>query len=171
MNKLNKIVILASLLLLGIAGNSFAQVSGTANVSVTLVTPIAISKTLDMNFGNVAVNSSGGTVVLPPSGVRTITGGVTLPVVAGSPAAASFTVTGLAAYTYTITLPISAVTLSDGASHTMSVTTFTSTPSGTGTLSSGTQTLLVGATLTVGASQVAGTYTSTSPFTVTVNYN
>jgi hypothetical protein len=56
--------------------------------------------------------------------------------------------------------------------NTMTVTAFTSTPSGTGTLSgAGAQTIDVGATLNVAASQVGGTYVSGTPFTVTVNYN
>jgi hypothetical protein len=53
----------------------------------------------------------------------------------------------------------------------MTVNTFTSTPTPTGTLTGGTETLRVGATLNVGASQPAGTYVSGTPFTVTVNYN
>ncbi len=53
----------------------------------------------------------------------------------------------------------------------MTVDTFTSTPSGTGSLAGGSQTLSVGATLHVAAAQAAGTYTSATPFTVTVNYN
>lgn len=166
-----KIAILLILLLSGFAVSSFAQVSGTANVSVTLVTPIAISKTVDMNFGNVAVSASSGTVVLTPAGTRSSTGGVTLPVTAGTLTAASFTVTGSPSYTYSISLPASPITITDGAGHNMSVGTFTSTPTPTGLLNAGTQTLTVGATLSVGASQVAGIYTSSSPFSVTVNYN
>jgi hypothetical protein len=51
----------------------------------------------------------------------------------------------------------------------MTVGSFVSNPASTGTLSSGgTGTILVGATLTVSASQTAGAYTGT--FTVTVNY-
>jgi hypothetical protein len=124
-----------------------------------------------MNFGNVAVSTAPGTVVLTPAGTRTFTGGITLPAVTGTVTAASFTVTGEGSYTYAITLPATATTIDDDASHTMTVDTWTSNPSGTGTLSSGTQTLTVGATLNVGGSQVAGTYTSDTPFTVTVNYN
>jgi hypothetical protein len=53
----------------------------------------------------------------------------------------------------------------------MVVDTFTSNPSGTGTLAGGTQNLNVGATLNVGSSQASGTYTNAAGFTVTVNYN
>lgn len=171
MKKLNKIVTLALLLLLGIAESLYAQVSGNANVTVNLITPITITKTVDMNFGNVAVSASSGTVVLTPEGTRSPTGGVTLPVTAGTITAASFTVTGSPSYTYSISLPASPITITDGAGHNMSVGTFTSTPTPTGLLTAGTQTLTVGATLSVGASQVAGAYTSATPFSVTVNYN
>jgi len=50
----------------------------------------------------------------------------------------------------------------------MTVDTFTSTPSGTGTLTGGAETLNVGATLQVGIGQATGSYTGT--YSVTVNY-
>jgi len=53
----------------------------------------------------------------------------------------------------------------------MTVNSFISNPSATGTLSSGSQTLQVGGTLNVAAAQAAGTYTNTTDMTVTVNYN
>ncbi len=163
----NKIIGISAFLVL-FAMHSFAQETATA----TIVTPISITKTVDMNFGNVAVQSTtGGTVVLAPDGTRTQTGGVILPVTPGTVTAASFTVNGQGTYTYAITLPSTALNLSDGASHTMTVTAFTSTPSGTGALTAGTQTLNVGGTLNVGAGQTAGVYVSATPFNVTVNYN
>jgi hypothetical protein len=148
-----------------------AQVSATATTSATIITPIAITKTVDMNFGNVAVSPTiAGTVVLAPAGTRTKTGGVTLPAVAGTVTAASFNVTGLGTSTYAITLP-GTITLAGVPSGTMTVGTFISTPSGTGALTAGVQTLLVGATLNVAAAQAAGVYTNTTDLTVTVNYN
>jgi hypothetical protein len=163
---------LAALLLLsGFSISSFAQATATATASATIVTPISISKTVDMNFGNVAVQAAtGGTVVMTPAGVRTQTGGVTLPATTGTVSAASFTVTGQGSYTYAITLPSSALTITSG-SNTMTVSSFTSTPLGTGTLSAGTETLTIGATLNVASAQAAGTYVSATPFNVTVNYN
>ncbi len=131
----------------------------------------SITKNTDMNFGNIAVNNSGGTVILDPSGSRTGTGGVTLPAIAGSVNAASFDISGTALLTYGITLPIAGCTLSSGG-NTMSIDTFTSTPSTTGALNGiGTQILNVGATLHVGGTQTSGNYTSGGSFTVTVNYN
>ena len=167
--KTSKILFLG-LILLGFSASAFAQVSATANASATIITPIAIAKSVDMNFGNIAVGTTAGTVVLSTAGVRTKTGGVTLPATTGTVSAASFNVTGTGTSSFTITLPTS-ITLSDGASHSMTVGTFTSNPSGTGTLSSGAATVAVGGTLNVAASQVAGTYTNTSDLTVTVNYN
>lgn len=150
--------------------NTFAQVTATANATATIVTPISITKTTDMNFGNVAVQSStAGTVVLAPDNSRAQTGGVTLPATAGTVSAAIFTVNGEGSYTYTITLP-SSITITNSSIN-MTINTFTSTPSGTGTLSTGSQTLKVGATLNVAAGQTAGTYATATPFNVTINYN
>jgi hypothetical protein len=164
-------LIALTLTLIGLSINTFAQVSATATTSATIITPIAISKTVDMNFGNIAVSPTiAGTVVLAPAGTRTKTGGVTLPAVTGTVAAASFTVTGLGTSTYAITLP-GTITLTGIPSGSMTVGTFTSTPSGTGTLTAGSQTLNVGGTLNVGAAQAAGVYTNTTDMTVTVNYN
>ena len=178
-NKTNKMknitkVMAATAVVLGFASNSFAQASATASASATMITPISIAKNVDMSFGNIAVAAStGGTVVLAPAGTRATggAGGVTLPATTGTVSAADFTVTGTPDYTYAITLPTSA-TLSDGSGHTMGVDGFTSTPSATGTLSSGgTQDLTVGATLTVAAAQASGTYTNATGVPVTVNYN
>lgn len=154
------------------SAGTFAQVTATATAAATIVTPIAISKTTDMNFGNIAVNASLGTVALPAAAapVRTVTGGCTLPSTAGTVTAAAFTVTGQTGYTYAITLPASASLTGPGPA--MTADTFVSSPTvaAGGVLTGGTQTLYVGATLHVAASQTAGAYISAA-FNVTVNYN
>ena len=170
MKNMKKVLVLA-IVVLGFAASSFAQVTATASTTATIITPIAITKDVDMNFGNIAVSPTlGGTVVLPTAGARTQTGGVTLPVVTGTVAPASFTVTGEGNSTYSITLPSSAITLTS-ANGTMTVENFVSNPGNTGTLSNGTQVVKVGATLNVGAAQPAGTYTNAAGLFVTVNYN
>ena len=154
--------------------NVMAQsVTASATGTGEIVAPLAIAKTVDMVFGNVSAGASGGTVVLAPDGSRTRTGTVQLAAnTTGSPTAASFNVTGEGVYTYSITLPSGDYTLTrSGESETMLVTTFTSTPSETGALTGGAQTLLVGATLNVSAAQVAGTYTNATGFDVTIAYN
>jgi len=166
--------IIASAALLGSASGAFAQATANASASATIITPISITKTIDMNFGNVAVSAStSGNVVLSTSSSRTTSGagGVTLPSTTGTVSAAEFTVSGQASFTYAITLP-SSVTLSDGSGNSMTVSSFVSNPSSTGTLSSsGSQTLDVGATLAVAAAQTPGTYTNSTGVQVTVNYN
>lgn len=148
-----------------------AQETASATATATIVTPISITKTTDMNFGNIAVQSAaGGTVVLSPVGGRTATGSVTLPVNNGTVTAATFTIGGSGNYSFSITLPSSELTITSGA-NTMTVDEFTSNPSGVGTLVAGALTLSVGATLHVAAAQPAGTYVSIVPFDVTVNYN
>ena len=172
MKNIAKSLVIAAIAIVS-ANSTFAQATATASASATIITPITIAKTVDMNFGNVAVSATlAGTVVLSPAGGRSAggAGGVTLPATMGTVAAASFTVSGQANYTYAITLPASTSITSGGNS--MTVDNFTSTPSATGNLGSGgSETLTVGATLNVTAAQAAGVYTNAAGVPVTVNYN
>lgn len=157
----------------GFANSSFAQATGHALASATIVTPISISAGSELTFGNIAVIEA-GTVILPADGTdRTTTGGVTLPTVDGDPSPSTFTVTGQVNYTYAITLPTVDCTVT-GAGDDMVIlaASFTcSIPGLSGTLDgSGNQDFSVGATLPVAAAQLAGSYTSTG-FDVIVNYN
>lgn len=170
---MKKITFLVMILVLTAITGVYAQESASATATATVVTPIAIAKTSDMNFGNVAVSSSNpGTVILDTNNQRTTTGEATLPTTAGTVTSASFNITGQAGYTYSIGLPSEAITLSanEGA-NTMTIDTFTSTPNGAGELTGGAETVNVGATLNLGAGQAAGTYVSAAAVTVTVNYN
>ena len=170
--KFIKISLAFAILSIAFANSSFAQATASATATATIVAPIAITKTVDMNFGNVAVIALGTVVLDAQAGTRTKTGGVTLPNVNGTVAAASFNVAGEGAYTYAITLPSTDYTITKVAgTATMAVNTFTSYPTLTGTLSGGAQVLKVGATLNVGAAQLAGVYTNATGFDVTVNYN
>ncbi len=172
MKNISKVFATAAVVI-AFTSSSFAQATATAAASATIITPITIVKNVDMNFGNIAVSASlAGTVVLAPAGTRTTGGGggVTLPSTTGTVAAADFTVSGQASYTYAITLPTNETLTSGG--NTMTVNSFTSYPSSTGLLNGGgTQDLTVGATLNVTAAQASGTYTNASGVPVTVNYN
>lgn len=151
-----------------------ADATATAGVEATILTPIAISKTADLNFGSFAADSNEtGTVVIATGGGRTFTGGASaVGTGAGTVAAASFDVTGEGTATFSIALPSSSVTLTRATgTETMSVGTFVSDPAGTGTLSGGAATVNVGATLSVAAGQVAGTYSNATGLPVTVAYN
>lgn len=133
------------------------------------VLAISISNLQALTFGKFAAGS-GGTVTVSPGGARSATGGVIL-LSSGSGSAASFRVSGDPGLTYDIVLPPDGrVQLANGTGQTMPVNSFTSNPAGAGQLDlSGAQTVTVGATLTVGAGQVAGSYSGS--FDVTVDYN
>ncbi len=165
-----KKILLFSVIMIAFTAGAFAQsASATATATAVIVSPITLTRTADMSFGNIIADVDGGTVVLVPAGTRTLNG-LTSPSLPGTVTAASFNVSGLANATYAITLPPTH-DISNGV-QTMTVNTFTSTPTPTGALSvAGTQTINVGATLNVGANQAAGTYTNAAGFTVTVNYN
>jgi hypothetical protein len=170
MKKITKLF-LASVVLMALAFGASAQSTASATASATILTAISITKTVDMNFGNISVQAAtGGTVILTTAGVRSATGGVTLPATGGTVTAAAFTIGGEGSYTYSITLPVVDHIISNGA-NTMKVNTFLSNPAIFGTLSTGTQTLTVGATLIVAAAQANGLYVSETGFNVTVNYN
>ncbi len=159
-------------LLTGIAlavGQVGHAASDTSPATATVITPITITNTVDLAFGRFSANT-GGTVVIATGGARSSTGSVALSTVGSTSSAASFDITGDGTSTYTVTLPAdSVVTISDGVSSTMAVNSFVSNPASTGALSSGAQTLLVGATLTVASAQTPGNYTGN--FTVVVEYN
>jgi hypothetical protein len=162
-----KLAMLSAFALGGVAvsGHSLAA-TATGDANATVVTPMGITKGTALQFGKFAAGT-GGTVVMSTAGVRSKTDGVVLSRMdVGT--AATFNVTGDGASTYAITLPGTAVNLANGA-NTMSLGSFVSDPSGTGTLTSGAQTLNVGGTLTVASAQAVGTYTGT--YDVTVEYN
>jgi hypothetical protein len=158
---------LAIVIALFATGTAFAATSATANATANIVSSISISKSVDLQFGNVVSSVGASTVILSTAGVRT---GTAILGNGGTGAtAASFAVSGDTSSSYAITLPSSATLTTTPGAETMTVDSFGSNPSGVGTLTSGSQNLLVGATLHVGAGQVAGSYSGT--FDVSVAYN
>lgn len=156
------------------AGSAYGQGQTDADnaaASATVISPIEIAKNTDLNFGNIAVGATNGTVEYQTSGTRVPQGGITLPATSGSPSLATFTVTGQGNYTFAITLPTTAHTIQSPGNNTMTVTAFTSDPPTTGTLVSGTKVVTVGATLNATANQPVGVYSSVNPFEVKVEYN
>ena len=149
------------------ATSSFAQVSASATATASIIAPLTITESANMNFGTLIPSTTAGTVVLSPAGALTPTNvtpsgsGVT---------AASFAITGTGSLTFSITLPADGYQITSGANN-MVLNSFSSSLGASGSLSGGTATLNVGATLVVGASQASGTYTNGTGFQVTVNYN
>ena len=156
-----------------LGGNAYAATaSGTANA--TVVTPISISAALDLRFGSFSTSAAGQTVqIVANGGTRNLTGALSVGSGQNAFGAGTFSVAGDGNLTYAITLPANGVvnitTGAADASRTMAVTGFTSFPATTGALTTGAQTLAVGATITTVASQVAGVYSGT--YNVSVDYN
>jgi len=166
-----KKILLFSVIMIAFAAGTFAQSTDTeqTTATATIVGPLALTKVSDMDFGIIAVTGTAGTVILGTDNSRTAAGPALVPPAAG--VAASFTVNGEASRTFTITLPANGVvTLVNGA-NSMAVNDFQHSagvaPALNGT---GAAAFTVGATLSVGAAQVAGVYNSAN-FPVTINYN
>ncbi len=141
--------------------------SASAQITATFTNPIGISEVQSLNFGTLIPSpTTPGSVTIGPDG------GLSWSVVTPLPSNfdhARFRVTGDLNHAYDITLPPNdTIELTSGA-NTMTIETFTSSPSESGKISFfGFQNLDVGATLTVGANQEGGIYTGT--FKVEVNY-
>jgi len=177
LQKLSVIAGCAALICAVDAGVSYAA---TAQVTTTgiVVAPLTIAKVLDLNFGKFmsGTGAAAGTVVVGTDNAQSVTGGVTTSAALGATAkAATFTITGEPNATYAITYPAQ-TTLTGTGGDPMTIGSFTnavnvgSVALGVGTLpGSGPQVLSVGATLDVGAEQVAGSYAGT--LDVAVNYN
>jgi hypothetical protein len=166
-----KKILLFSIIMVAFTAGIFAQSTDTeqTTATATIVGPLALTKVSDMNFGTIAVTGTAGTVVLGTDNSRTAVGPALVPPAAG--VAASFTVSGEALRTFTITLPANGtVSLISGA-NTMAANTFVHNGGANPALNAGgTAAFTVGATLSVAAAQPAGVYTSAN-FPVTINYN
>ena len=158
------------------AQSTATEAAAEANANV--IAPITIAKNLSLEFGNV-VAGAGTVTIAAADGARTNTPQTLSPGATqqGLVRAATFDMTGEGTSTYAITLPATAVELSQTGTpaNKMTVTAFTVAGTGvdsvlkTGVLAAGAATLNVGATLNVAAAQPAGAYTGT--YAVTVAYN
>jgi hypothetical protein len=158
MKKMNKFFALA-VLILAFTVNAYSQVQTTNTAGARILAPLAIVSNVNMHFGTIMRGTLLSTIQLTPANVRTVTSG---------DAALSGAAPTSAAGSYTITLPADGVVTLTGGGAPMAVNTFVSNPSGTGTLTGGTSTLTVGATLTVAIGQVSGPYSGN--FIVRVDY-
>ena len=141
-----------------------------ATASVSRAGPVGIGPaTQSLGFGSF-VAGSGGTisVAVNPPGRSSVGGVLLLP--SGSWSGASFSVTGDPAAAYAVTLPVDGTVALTSGPNTMLVNGFISSPAATGQLGAGgSQTLRIGATLSVGNNQTSGSYSGS--FSVMVEYN
>jgi len=179
MSKVNYFI-LVILLSVAIPFNCYCQVTLYPTASATIVTPIGVTKNYNLDFGNLGVVTTSGNCILSPVGgtnpTRTISGGVTLPAFQGTPRAAEFTVTGVPAQQFTITIPPSNLIITSG-NFSMVVNSFTTdqaiiSPGTTwsGTFGANGTTFHIGATVHVSANQPPGLYQNLAGFPVIVNY-
>ena len=158
-----------------LSGQAVAQASDseTTDASVTLVSPIAVTETASLRFGQVLKGATGTNTVTidASSGGRSLGGGGDAVLAGGTSGRATYDVTGEDDSTFSIALTSSTINLTDGGTGSLSVALNRSAT--TGTLSaSGTASFGVGGVLTIDntdTNDLAGDYAGT--FEVTAAYN
>ncbi|KAF3998714.1 DUF4402 domain-containing protein [Glaciimonas immobilis] len=147
---------------IGLGVNSYADAASATSISTAKVlVPIAISKTRDLAFGSFAPGV-GGTITVSTSGARTKSGTI-LSSIGVAPSAAQFAVTGDGVSTYSISFTNTPLASTATPGDVMPLAIFSDFTGGNattgtvatngGTLTAGAQTIYVGGTATVGASQ------------------
>ncbi len=126
--------------------------SGSTRASASVVEPITVTKSIDLNFESVAIIIAGSVEVVSSSR-KGSTASIALPVSTGTFTAASFILSNSTAYTYKVTVPDSPIEVTDGKS-TMTIRSFDSDP-----------------IIDTESGLYAGVFVSVSPMNVTVNYN
>ena len=152
-----------------ITSGLFAQASSSATVitSATVIDPIRIDKTGDLDFGNVISAYNPGSVVLSPDGSRTAYGVQLSTSIPGNVNPAEAVVTH-GNNSYTITLPDSFTLYNqENPDQVVIIDQFT-VASEKGDV---TDIIKIGATLKMEAHQLSGYYTNSTGFNVTVSYN
>lgn len=160
------------LLILLVSMHGFSQASATSMLAarVTVVEPIMITKSVDLDFGNVIGSFTTGTLTLDPEGIRTVNGVQISNAVPGDVTAAEAIVTHNN-NNYSISLPESFTLYnSENPNQFLLINQFTVRPV-PNTGDEGSDILKIGATLNLEASQLPGFYTNSAGFNVTVSYN
>lgn len=152
----------AATIAVGLGSQQALATSQTGHASAAIVQAIVVTENTQMNFGFVIPPAGAANVVLTPANVISGAGFTFL----GGNVAGRFTATGTAGQPAVITFS-SGDTLT-GPGTAMALDTYTTDAGGSPVFTAGSLTFNVGATLHVGASQTAGSYSGT--YTVTVNY-
>lgn len=148
---------------------TFSQASATANftASATIIQPIGVTSTSNMQFANIDAKN-GGAVILTPESTRITHGDLEL-ADGGNVSAATFEVTGQSGFAFGISLPKGTYRLSSGG-ESMQLQDFTTNYNGS-SLNANATTIKVGASLIVNPNQQPGDYKTNEELQVTVNYN
>jgi len=165
-----KSTILLLFLLVSFLGFSQASATSTITARVRVVEPIKITKSMDLDFGNVIGSFTTGTLTLDPDGVRTVNGVQISNAVPGDVTAAEAIVTHNN-NNYSISLPESFTLYnSENPDQFLMINQFTVQPLPF-VGDEGSDVLKIGATLNLDANQLPGYYTNSAGFNVTVSYN
>jgi hypothetical protein len=148
------------------------RVSAYAQVSASVIIPIAATETSQLNFGRFYPGTSGGTISISPDGYVMTSSTVVADASPRSPG--SFLVSGQGDATYAIDFQEGSATLINSESKTMEVSDWVTIPETSDScmkLAGGSQTVMVGATLKVGSldENPKGIYTGS--YQITFAYN
>ena len=160
-NRFMKAAFAATVTAAAFASTGAQAATATATAQARILQQITVTKNTDLNYATIVTGVAASTVDVDSAGARTCGAGL---VCTGTTTAADFSVVGTVGQVVTISVPAS-VSLNSGA-NSMSSTLVAS--AATMTLAA-TNNFQVGGTLSVGANQADGVYTSPN-FTVTVNY-
>ncbi|MFD1079859.1 DUF4402 domain-containing protein, partial [Longispora fulva] len=144
-----------------------ASATAVVNTRATVVDPIEIEKTVDLDFGNVISAYNAGQVVLSPDGSRVAYGVQLSNSLPGTVNPAEAVVTH-GNNNYSITLPESFVLYNESDPNQVLIIDDFQVDPLKGELQ---DVLRIGATLNLHANQLSGYYTNSSGFNVTVSYN
>lgn len=144
-----------------------ASASATVNTRATVIDPIKIDKTVDLNFGNIITSYNPGSVILSPDGSRVANGVQISNTLPGNVTPAEAVVTH-GNNNYSITLPESFLLYNqENPNQMLLIDQFTVTPQEGDVM----DIIRIGGTLNLEANQLSGFYTNSSGFNVTVSYN
>ena len=142
--------------------NAQGSANTAANISATVIVPIAISKTSDMELGKIVSDPNGATMSISSSGVRTFSNSTNSTASNPNGTAATFHVTGDNSCSFSTVhtgngegAGVNGLFLTDGASHSM---WFSIDGTTSQSLASGTTDYKVTGTLMISANQAAGIY-------------
>lgn len=168
MIRCNKLLLAAGAVALsaGVYSASLSAATASSNARATVIVPMTLTNTAELNFGDVTYSAGGGagTVTIAPGGG--VTTALNAQSLGGATSASTFTITGDNLRIYDVTLPAS-TTIGNG-TDTITVDGFTSSLAGNSGTVGTNNSFNVGATLNFLGTESQGSYLGT--FDVSVDY-